>query len=172
MQNNLYRNLSSFVKPHLAIGSLGDHQPEMPLLPNRTGQNNSGANYINAAYQPQSANRFSLNNPNADDTFKPDFAKAVKLAPKQTVEIEISIEAADNFGLTFMADSQISATLLNDKGVIAGKNLTKTPESNGWFRSIFIDKPVTESIWKLKLENTSALECEALIAGWKNAVRK
>lgn len=160
-------DFSAFVKPRLAIGPKGNHNPEMPEMPNQTGENRnpSGAIFVNAAYKNNSAaeNLFDEN------LYRPSFAKAVKLAPKQSVEIEISVEAANNFGLTFMADASISATLFNDKGVIVGKNLTKTPESNGWFRSIFVEKDITSGTWKLKMENTSDKDFEAIIAAWDNA---
>jgi hypothetical protein len=71
-----------------------------------------------------------------------------------------------------MADPNISATLYNDKGEIVGKNLTKTPEANAWFRSIYVDKNVTGGMWKLKLENAFDKELEAIIATWNNAVNK
>jgi len=110
----------------------------------------------------------------ATDGFSPDsdlidFAKAVKLAPKQTLEIEIPVAAAPNFGITFMAANEVSATLYDEKGATAGKNLTKTPEANVWFRSIFVDRQVTGGTWKLKLENTSDRELEAVVAGWNGA---
>jgi hypothetical protein len=163
------KDFSDFVKPRLAIGPKGNHKPEMPDMPNQTGENNRnafGAYFINAAYKP----RVSAEN-NAGEALKPDFAKAAKIAPKQTIEIEIPVEAANNFGLTFMADSQISATLINDKGAVVGQNLTKTPESSLWFRSIFVDKNVMGGTWKLKLENTSERELEAILATWKNAMK-
>jgi pimeloyl-ACP methyl ester carboxylesterase len=159
---------SDFVRSRLAIGPKGDHTPDLPPIPVNNGeyrQNNSGAFFINAAYHPNAEN-------SVDDKYKPDFARRVKIPAKQSIEIEIPVQSALNFGLTFMALSDVSATLYDDKGAIVGKNLTKTPAANGWFRSIFIDKPVTKSIWKLKLENTSTQEFEAIIAGWKNAVRK
>ena len=160
------------MKPRLAIGPKGNHNPETPDLsqtPNQTGESNSslfGAYFVNAAYKPQGSGEVF-----ADNSFKPDFAKAVKLAPKQTIEIEIPVEQATNFGLTFMAASDISATLFNDKGAIVGKNLTKTPESAAWFRSIFVDKDVTNGTWKLKLENTSDRDLEAVLTTWKDAVK-
>ncbi|HLM03124.1 MAG TPA: hypothetical protein VK400_18880 [Pyrinomonadaceae bacterium] len=167
------KDFTDFVKPRLAIGPYGDHKPEMPQLPKgsgqQNGQNESGANFMNASYsQPRALTGIAGVDENA---FKPDFAKAVKLAPKQSVEIDIPVQAANNFGLTFMADAQVSATLFNDKGVIVGKNLTETPEANSWFRSIFFDKPTTAGTWKLKLENTSDRELEAILATWKTAVR-
>ncbi|MBS1797057.1 MAG: hypothetical protein JSS81_24735 [Acidobacteria bacterium] len=161
-------DFSSFVKPHLAIGPRGDHLPEAPEAPATTGQLNSfGANFVNAAYNPQSA----MPNSPAPDDLKPDFAKDVKIAPKSSVEIEIPVEQALNFGLTFMAANEISATLTDDKGAVAGKNLAKTPEAGAWFRSIYVDRNVSAGTWKLKLENTSDRELEAVVATWKNAVR-
>ena len=167
-------DFSNFVRPHLAIGLKGDHKPEIPDLPNRTGQNNSnsfGAFFTNALYKPQLLNESSIENKTADDFYQPDFVKAVKLSAKQSVEIEISVETAQNFGLTFMALPEISATLFNDKGVIVGKNLTKTLEANSWFRSIYYDKPTVAGKWKLKLENTSDKELEAILATWKDTVK-
>ena len=163
-------DFSAFVKPRLAIGPKGNHNPEMPDLPSRAGEtkpNPYGAYFMNASYQPRAANE----NPVDRNDFKPDFAKAVKIAPKQVVEIEIPVAQALNFGLTFMADAQISATLFNDKGETVGKNLTQTPEANSWFRSIYFDKPVVAATWKLKLENTSERELEAILTTWKDAVK-
>jgi len=173
------KDFSDFVKPHLAIGPKGDHNPDLSdLLNKKSGNNhqeNKGVMFINASYSPIS----DLGMRNADFRLtneqskieKPDFAKAVKLAPKQTVEVEIPVEDALNFGITFMADSQISATLFNEKGEMVGKNLTKTPEAAGWFRSIFVEKEITGGTWKLKLENTSDKELEAVLATWKNALK-
>ena len=68
-----------------------------------------------------------------------------------------------------MADAGVSATLFSDKGEILGKNLTKTPEANLWFRSIFVNRSVAAATWKLKLENTSDREHETIVATWKDA---
>ncbi len=163
-------DFSAFVKPRLAIGPKGNHNPEMPDVPTRTAQtnqNSSGAYFVNAAYKPQTETENLLN----ADAFKPYFAKAVKIPAKQSVEIEIPVAQGSNFGLTFMAASDVSATLFNDKGAEMGKNLTKTPEANAWFRSIFVDGAVASGTWKLKLENTSDRELETIVATWKDAVR-
>jgi len=163
-------DFSSFVKPRLAIGPKGNHNPEMPDVPTRAAnefQPANGAMFMNAAYKPQAANENLLN---AID-YKPDFAKSAKIAPKSSVEIEIPVAQAVNFGLTFMAAPDVSVTLYDDKGAEVGKNLAKTPEANAWFRSIFVDKEVAGGMWKLKLENTSDKELEAVIATWKDALR-
>ena len=164
------KDFSDFVKPRIAIGPKGNHNPDMPDMPNRAGQTNQnpmGAMFINASYKSQSQSANLL----APDAFKPDFAKAVKIPAKQSVEIEIPVAGAQNFGLTFMAAPDVSATLVNDKGAEVGKNLAKTPEANAWFRSIFVDGAVTAGTWKLRLENTSDRELETVVATWKDAVR-
>jgi hypothetical protein len=58
---------------------------------------------------------------NAGADLKPDFAKAVKLAPKQSIEVEIPVAAANDFGLTLMASNQISATLFTTKARLPAK---------------------------------------------------
>jgi pimeloyl-ACP methyl ester carboxylesterase len=162
-------DFSSFVKPHLAIGPGGDHNPATPEMPKTSGQifvENNGVMFMNAGFQRQS----TIQNPKSK-TDMPDFAKAVKLTAKKTTEIEIPVEQVTNFGLTFMASPEISATLLNEKGEIVGKNLTKTPEAKAWFRSIFVDKNVSGGTWKLKLENTSDRELEVILATWSDVVK-
>jgi pimeloyl-ACP methyl ester carboxylesterase len=164
-------DFSSFVKPRLAIGPKGDHNPEMPDLPNRTGQTNRdslGAYFMNASYKAQPD---SMENRTDQNAFRPDFAKGVKIPAKQAVEIEIPVATALNFGLTFMALPDVSATLFDEKGVEVGKNMAKTPEAGAWFRSIYVDRKVSGAAsWKLKLENTSDRELEAFVAAWKDAL--
>jgi hypothetical protein len=161
-------DFSAFVKPRLAIGPKGNHNPEAPELANYTNQNvdgNAKPLPLDAANKAQALTATtSENNP-----FKPDFAKAVALAPKQSVEVEIPVESAQNFGLSFMADTQISATLVDEKGAVVGKNEAKTPAAATWFRSIFFDQPTVAGTWKLKLENTSDRDLETVVATWKNA---
>jgi hypothetical protein len=100
-----------------------------------------------------------------------DFAKNLKLTPKQTTEIEVPVETAANFGVTFMADPKVSVTLVDAAGQIAGTNAADSPESRGWFRSIFVDKPVTAGKWKLRIENTDTFEHPVYVVAWANATR-
>jgi pimeloyl-ACP methyl ester carboxylesterase len=162
-------DFSSFVKPRLAIGPKGNHNPEMPDMPSRTGQTDQNSfGFMNAAYKSEPVEAGNLIDRNA---YQPDFAKAVKIGAKQSVEIEIPVAQALNFGLTFMAAADVSATLFDDKGAAVGKNLTKTPEANQWFRSIFVDQKTAAGTWKLRLENTSDRELEAVVATWKDAIK-
>ena len=163
-------DFSAFVKPRLAVGPKGNHTPEapeMPQLPNYPNQARINPQHSGkATFQFISATKETQPVP-GEVQFKPDFAKAVALAPKQTVEVDIPVGVANNFGMTFMADPLVSATLFDDKGVIAGENLTKTPAAYAWFRSIFVDKPTAAGTWKLKLENTSERDLEAVLGTWK-----
>jgi hypothetical protein len=155
-------DFSNFVKPRLAIGPKGNHNPDFTQIKGSLDQNQNqsgGLTFVNAAYNQ------SIVGSETND-YRPDFAKEVNLAPKQIVEIEIPVKAGANLGLTFMANPSISATLIDDKGNIAGKNLSGTPESKAFFRSIYFEKSVQNGTWKIKLENTGTLESSAIIAGW------
>ncbi len=165
-------DFSGFVKPRLAIGPKGNHNPEAPeapSLPNYQqkadweGSEKASIRLINAVDELQPAS--------AKELHKPDFAKAVTLEPKQTIEVELPVEAASNFGVSFMASSLISATLLDENGVNIGENLAKTPAATAWFRSIVFNKPTPKATWKLKLENTSDRELEVILSTWKNTLK-
>lgn len=168
-------DFSSFVKKRLAVGPKGNHNPEAPESAqsshglNRNFQTLPAAVFLNAAYAPRVATVASIA---ADDAFRPAFAKELKLAPGQAMEVEIPVAAAINFGVTFMADANVSAMLVDDKGVLRGKNLAGSPEARGFFRTIFIDSAVGAGIWKLKLENTGKLEAAAVISAWSDAASK
>lgn len=98
-------DFSSFVKPRLAIGPRGSHEPDAPSLPQNPNQssrnlnNNFAPMFVKASFgklqnrqgfQPEVGDQkletsasLSLN---ANNSEKPVFAKAVKLAPNQTIE--------------------------------------------------------------------------------------
>jgi hypothetical protein len=95
----------------------------------------------------------------------------VKVAAKQEVEIDVPVAATANFGVTFMADPLVSATLADDKGSVLAKNLAGSAEARNWFRSLFVDKPVTAGTWKLRIQNTGDREYEIVLTTWADAVR-
>lgn len=172
-------DFSAFVKPRLAIGPKGNHNPESPQIPGRTGQVIDSMPRLYGSREMTSSSITELPLPGtaggagnavAGGASAP-FAKAQKIGPGQSVEVEIPVEAAQNFGLTFMASPSVSVTLLDDKGAVAGKNLSTSPEARGMFRSIFVDKPVSGGTWKLRVENTGAMELEIVLTTWANAVR-
>jgi hypothetical protein len=169
-------DFSNFVKPRLAVGPRGDHRPAMPSIPGQTGMmNNTSPNERSDEFvrsmmpRVYGAGTIGLENMLPQFTTvgsQPTFAKAVRVAAKQSIEIDIPVGAAANFGMTFMADPLISATLIDDKGVVIGKNVAKSPESRGWFRSIYYDKPTAAGTWKLRIENTGDYEYEAVVTTW------
>ncbi|HEX6125094.1 MAG TPA: hypothetical protein VFZ23_06940 [Pyrinomonadaceae bacterium] len=171
-------DFSSFVKPRLAIGPKGNHNPEAPDVPDLRGGTHGlkGAEQLGDDFARGIAPRIygARHVAVEDETLRgpaQPFAKAVTLAGKQISEIEVPVETATNFGVTFMAVADVSITLLDNANAIAGMNLAKTPEANQWFRSIFIDKPVTAGTWKLRLENNSEGETEVILTTWSNSRR-
>jgi hypothetical protein len=64
-----------------------------------------------------------------------------------------------------VAPSNVSATVLDETGIIIAKNTAGTPESTADFRTIRIEKEM-KAPWKLKLENTGAKEAGAIVSAW------
>jgi pimeloyl-ACP methyl ester carboxylesterase len=156
-------DFSSFVKPRLAIGPKGNHDPEAPdasQFPTQSGRNfNHPQLYFNAAYK---LNLFV----DGDQDSRPTFAKEVVLEPNQSIEVEVPVPAAANFGVSFMADAGVSVSLFDESGTLRGRNLANSAEARGFFRTIFVDSIIKSGKWKLKIENTGKLKSDVVIAGW------
>ena len=167
-------DFSNFVKPRLAVGPKGDHNPERPELPQyqNINRNDGGAfapSFVNASYAARVGAAFA----GGGEDFRPPFAREVRLAPKQVVEMEIPVAGgAAGFGVTFMAGAQVSATLADERGAQRGQSLAGSPESRGFFRTLYVDKNVGAGTWKLRLENTGTLEATAVVAAWSDAATK
>lgn len=165
-------DFSSFVKPRLAIGPKGNHDPEAPELnqfPGKLGRNSTFATDLGRGYGKNSFDtvgsvetRVSLDVP---------WAKAISVPGKQSIDIELPVASGPNVGLTFMASEEMSVSLFDENGVMIGKSLTKSPEASSWFRSIFYDKPINNRLWKIRIENTSVLEHEAILTTWSLVTR-
>jgi hypothetical protein len=158
---------SSFVKPRLAIGPKGNHNPEAP------DASQDGAAVRRLFASDVAPRMYGARSTDVASDLAPaqPFAKEIKLGPKQTIEVEIPIEEALNFGLTFMAVNTVSVSLADQSGAVIGKNLSGSPDASQWFRSIFIDKPTRASTWKLRLENTSDRESEVVLTTWATIAR-
>ena len=94
------------------------------------------------------------------------FSKELKIGPKQSVTVEMPVEAASNFGVTFFANPGVTVSLINEKGVVVSKSVSSSAFSNSMFRSLFAYKPVEAGTWKLKIENTSDFEQMFYGYGW------
>ncbi len=184
------KNFDNFVKPHLVTGPKKTYPYEVKNDPtdwkrwqlnSRDYDVNSGSGFYNsnsqfenslAMYFFQETRKSGPNAGNLEDNqtildeIDQTFSKELKLAPKQTVEIEIPLEAAPNFGITFTANPGVSVSLLNDKGVLVSRNLKDSPLANMMFRMIMTNRPVSKSVWKLKLENTTDFEQVFTGFGW------
>ena len=179
------KNFGNFVKPHLLTGPKGTYPYPVKNDPTdwKRWQINSRGWDVNGGssfYNSGSSNENSLASNLFDNSYEKmrggpnsgsvenyaavsgevdqTFSKEVKLAPKQTLEIDIPLEAAPNFGVTFMANPGVSVSLLNDRGVLVSRDPTDSPLAGMIFRMIMTNKSVTKSVWKLKLENTTDLE--------------
>lgn len=163
-------DFSSFVKPRLAIGPRGEHYPEPRTVPAGVAAfepavSESGVVSLDLLRSGPSASEWEP--AKADEPF----AKALTLAAGESAEIEIPVAAAANFGVTFMSDPKISATLIDGGGNVVGKNMAGSPESRGWFRSIFYDKQVNAGTWKLRVQNTGDAEYKFVVTAWSNAAK-
>ena len=142
-------DFSSFVKPRLAIGPKGNHNPDVQVpsgLSSLYGDSatrfygTAAANFLTEAEVSQ-----------AEATW----AKEITVEGRKSVELELPVSAARNFGITFMAAPDLTVTLLDEKGATIETNKAGTAKSRMWFRSIFVDKPVDAGSWKIRVENTS-----------------
>jgi pimeloyl-ACP methyl ester carboxylesterase len=163
-------DFSSFVKPRLAVGPKGNHNPEVPqalqaFVPDSEDHPTSNLSRIYGARSWLAM----FETINSVSKSVDHFAKQMDVAPGQTVDVDIPVEAAMNFGITFMADPSLSVTLIDANGNVLGRNASGSPESRGWFRSIFYDKPTSTAKWKFRVENTGTHEHRIIVTTWANA---
>ena len=153
-------DFSGFVKPRLAIGPKGNHNPEAPSMP--TGM-------AAAIYGKVATRYYGVGEPGGSYSLVPQaaaaaWAKEVSIGAKQTVEIDVPAPAGPNFGVVVMAPSDISITLIDNTGRVVGANTAGSPESRAWFRSIFVNGPIPGGTWKIRLENTGDRDLAAIAA--------
>jgi pimeloyl-ACP methyl ester carboxylesterase len=145
---------SSFVKPRVAVGP---------------GKQKTRAKASGTGRAPARLMLLGVEDPALPAPAVPDFSKIVKLAPGQTLEVTLPVKEAQNFGVTFVAANMVSATLIDDKGAIAGTNAADKPEARQIFRSLFVDRRIADGNWTLKLHNADQHEREVVLATWSNA---
>ncbi|HBE82145.1 MAG TPA: hypothetical protein DDW24_05105 [Blastocatellia bacterium] len=158
-------DFSSFVKPRLAIGPKGNHNPEVPQIP--------GSGTTSAALLDSGSDELLLTRTRGvrglpDDGTMTPFAKAAVVGGRQTVVIELPVSDSTNFGVTFVAPQEVAVRLVDADGTIAGESLATSSEARGLFRSIFVNKRVKGGTWKLVVENTGSRELEIVLTTWAN----
>jgi hypothetical protein len=152
----------------LAVPPKGNHAPDnlQALNGNCFSENDYAAlenevfgktRRYGAMFQPASLSFSSV----ADEP-EPNFATGVKLKANQSTEIEIPLTNGSVLSLVLYTSPEVSATLIDEKGEIVGKNLAGSAEAAGIFRTITIRKPLRSGKWKLKLENRAGEDTETL----------
>lgn len=162
------KNFGNFVKPYIVTGPKGNYPFPVKSDPNdfdRWKMNGSFYGNLNDNFANVSLTDDASQNPQ-------NFNKELKLAPNQSIEIEIPVEAAANLGVTFVAAKNVSVSLINDKGIAVSKNLSTSEFAASPFRMVFTNKPVVKSVWKLRIENASATEEKFAAFAWSaNALK-
>lgn len=153
----------------LAISPKGDHKPDLADYTSDMGE-------IGFMGPPDEFNRrkygamfhpgdFDNNVLTADDQGpEPAFMTGVKLIPGQSTEIEIPVTDGKRLAMNLIAPKNISLTLFDNNGAVAGSSLAGTPGATRAFRLIEVEKPLQKGTWKLKLESRETEESEVSIA--------
>ncbi len=160
-------NFEYFVWRRLATSWRGDHKPDNNYRANYENydrRNFSEAQFLNAGFNRDEK-------PALPENLKMNLAKEVVLQSRQMTEIEIPVTANSNSGVTFMASPQVSVSLFDDKGAVAGKNLAGSPESKSDFRSIPIESSAN-GVWKLRLENTGTQDTSVIVSAWTDTASR
>ena len=162
-------DFSRFVKPRLAMGPKGNHNPDPPELPQFPGHISLLRTDPGDGFDPRRRYYGASYRAEATPRERAPFAKWEHLEQGETREIEMPIEAADDLGMTFMANSAISVTLIDARGNEAASQKAGSPESFGIFRSIYIGRRTEPGTWRIRLENTGTLPAAAMLTKWTNA---
>lgn len=178
---NMLGEQSNFmaVTKWLAIGPKGNHKPDTSALlesPLNINENQTdgiyfgksrryGAMYHPAKFEGNSAPEKDISD---DPNEKNILETGIKLQPNQTTEIDVPVIDSSRMAIVIYAPAGVSATLTDTSGSIVGKNLAGTPEAEGTFRTITVNKPIRTGTWKLKLENRDAKEAEIAVTAFAN----
>jgi hypothetical protein len=158
------------VYKRLAIGPNGNHNPDadgyiggpVPGMASVEGDEalfshrNYGAAYT--AGQVQIGPDQGDDDPAAEKA--PIFSTAMKVQPKSSQEIAAPVKKGARLVLNFIAPPNVSVTLVKPDGTAAGKNMAGTQDANADFRTIYVESPVTDGTWKLKIESGEEAESE------------
>jgi len=159
-------DFSSFVKPRLAVGPKGDHNPAAP----ETGGASAAAGPIRAERVYGMSMTPDMGDPSGPYDDPLSIGRSLTIAANQTTEIDIPVTAPTaDIGVTFMANPSVKVTLIDANGTVAGKDLGDMRSSLVWFRSIYFNKAVSPGMWKLRLENKADLDQKAYLTVWFNA---
>ncbi|MGD9628108.1 MAG: lipase family alpha/beta hydrolase [Pyrinomonadaceae bacterium] len=149
-------DFSSFVKPRLAVGPKGDHTPDVQIPAGMASV------YGKIAHRHYGASGFAAETFDGSIQRPAPWAKEVVIGGKSYVDVELPVSAGTNLGVVFMAGSDVSVTLFDDRGNKVADDRAGSPASRAWFRSFAVNRPVTAGVWKLRFENTGEREMTAV----------
>lgn len=178
------KNFGNFVKPHLVTGPKHTYPIAVRNDPTNWQRWQVGNGTGSIANDRQNDNlammflhtRPASGGPGADsldietsNTPNSGFSREVRIKSGETVDVEVQVDAASNLGMTFMAASSVSVSLVDEKGVVVAKSVAGSPYAGSTFRSLYLPKPVTGGTWKLRIQNTSTLEQRFVGYSWSIA---
>jgi len=169
-----------FVMPRIALGPKKANSEQMQALI----EGNSGDNFAsNSDDVFQKADRYGFGEffkkasynraENAEDekdnsqeniTTK----QKVELKANETKEIEVPVRDGSSAGVVLVAAPAVSATLKDASGAIVGESKGGMEAMKEIFRTIAVEKQVTNGVWKLKLENLGNEAATVFVAGITN----
>ncbi|OGT54943.1 MAG: hypothetical protein A3E01_11720 [Gammaproteobacteria bacterium RIFCSPHIGHO2_12_FULL_63_22] len=149
---------ASFVRPRVALGPA-----------KQAAGGSSSAVSGGSARAPARLMILGAENTNDAASVTPEVSKIVMIAPGQTLDVSVAVNDARNFGLTFVAASTVSATLIDGTGEVVGTNLSDTPEASQIFRSVFVDRAITKENWTVRFQSKDRADREIILATWSNA---
>lgn len=171
----------SFVFPRIAIGpkkakaeqttaSLDQLKDDNYALAFENGSQNKNADYLrNVGYKTEETQKTDDDIAANKDPENLTTRQGIKIAPKQTVELDIPVRNGTSAGVAMVALSYISATLTDASGAVVGTSPVNTGGLLNYFRTIMVQKEIKNGTWKLKIENTANIEALVLVAGFTNS---
>jgi hypothetical protein len=151
----------------LAVPPKGDHQPDASTLAgNLSHEDLIGPELASIGKSRHYGAMFTPETSAIDGAVTPAISKVVTVSPGRPTEIEIPVTSGSRFSLVLFGSADVSATLIDDKGQIVGKNLVGTADALELFRTINIKGPFGAAKWKLRLENGSAKDIEIAISAF------
>jgi len=151
----------------LAVPPKGDHQPDASTLAGNLSHEEligpelasiGRSRHYGAMFMPEHTIFYS--------GLTPQISQVITVPSGKSTDLEIPVTGGSRFSLLLFGSADVSATLIDDKGQIVGKNLAGTPDALELFRTINVKSPFAAAKWKLRLENGSAKEAEIAIAAF------
>lgn len=148
----------------LAVPPKGDHAPDPSTLAGNFTYNFNEPDFANNRHYGAMFASAASNEDESDP--RPEFAKVVTVPANKPLEIEIPVHAGARFSVLLFGSTDVSATLIDESGQIAGTNLADSPEAADIFRTITVKKPFAAGKWKLRLETRAGSETQVAVTAF------